>query len=75
MVRDLVYKDEEYTEKISYETLIADYVSEARGLFVIGTKDPANDADWQEYVKTFDKLSLNRFLNIVQTAYDREFAK
>lgn len=75
VVRDLVYTAEEYTEKNGYETLIADYVLEARGLFVVGTKDPANDTDWQEYVKTFDKLSLNRFLEIVQTAYDREFAK
>lgn len=71
-VQNLVYTSEEYTEKKGYETLIADYVKEARNLFVEGTMDPSSDADWQKYVQTFDKLSLSRFLEIQQAAYDRQ---
>lgn len=74
VARNLSYTSKEYQEKMEYDSAIAQYVLESRGLFITGTKDPSSDSDWQAYLETFETLGLNRFLEIVQEAYDREVA-
>jgi len=70
--RDLTYTSEVYQEKINFDSNVGNYVAEARALFIRGTKDPSNDVAWKEYIDTLDTLELDRYLQIVQKAYDAE---
>ena len=51
------------------ETNIENYVTQSTLKFVTGDKNL--DADWDSYVKGFDKLNLKHYLKIMQQAYDK----
>ena len=40
-------------------------------MFILGEKDL--ETDWDGYVKEYDSLKLARYLELVQTAYDRQY--
>ncbi|MBR3641389.1 MAG: extracellular solute-binding protein [Oscillibacter sp.] len=67
---NVVYPGSVTEELNELATPIRDYVSEARALFVTGTKDPNNDADWNAYLNDLTALGLDRYLQITQDAYD-----
>ena len=61
--------DEEITEIQTIGVELQNYITENRVAFVTGTKDL--DKDWDSYLQGFDKLNLNKLLEVYQTAYDR----
>ncbi len=40
-------------------------------MFLTGNKDL--DQDWDTYVRELENLNLKEYLNILQTAYDRQY--
>ena len=74
VANDLHYTAEAYDEKAQYQTAVADYVNRSLSLFVTGQQDPKDDAQWNAYVKEFDKIGLNELLKLAQDAYDAKIA-
>lgn len=74
-VRNLGYTVEEDDVNEKYSSTITDYVTEQRDLFILGTKDINNDADWNAYLSEFDGLSLDEIIKVKQSAYDRSVEK
>ncbi len=62
---------EEIEEYIELSTVINDYVLESIARFVTG--DLNVEKDWDAYIAELDKMKLTRFIEITQTAYDRQF--
>jgi len=60
---------ENASEAAQLKTTIADYVESNLAQFVTGTMDIEND--WDQYIKGFEGLQLERYLEIYQEAYDR----
>jgi len=52
---------------------LADYVDQSLANFVTG-RTPLNDANWNAYVQQIERLEVNRYKQIVQTAFDRSWA-
>lgn len=69
---NLVYNEEEYETLIDIKGPRNSYVSEARALFVTGEKDPSNDAQWKEYLKTLEEYENSKLTKICQSAYKRQ---
>lgn len=69
---NLVYNEEEYETLIDVEGARNSYASEARALFVTGEKDPSNDSQWKEYLKTLEDYDNSKLTEICQSAYDRQ---
>jgi putative aldouronate transport system substrate-binding protein len=40
--------------------------------FVIGTRDPNSDAAWNAYLRELDNMGLQRWISLVQAAYNRQ---
>ncbi|MFC5649532.1 hypothetical protein ACFPYJ_10375 [Paenibacillus solisilvae] len=49
---------------------IKDYVQMNMAQFITGSKDL--DKDWEQYVKGFDGLNVNKYLDIYQRAIDKK---
>lgn len=71
-VYKLVYNAEENEVVSENQKLLLQYVEEARALFVTGTMDPTNDADWQTYLSNLEAQGMNELLAAAQSAYDRQ---
>ena len=70
-VPSLLMTAEESSKRSLIETQIQDYVLEQSVNFLAGNLDL--DADWDAYVAEFDNLQLDRYLELMQTAYDRQY--
>lgn len=62
---------EEVSEVSNIRTMVNNYVDENQALFCLGTRDI--DKEWDQYVKEFSVLGLDRMLEIYQAAYDRQY--
>jgi putative aldouronate transport system substrate-binding protein len=60
---------ENASEAAQLKTTIADYIETNLAQFVTGTQDI--DKDWDSYIKGFEGLQVERYLEIYQEAYDR----
>lgn len=49
---------------------LKDYVSQSIAQFAVGVKDPNSDADWEAYLKEFDAIGLDEFLELAQASFD-----
>ena len=67
------YNDEEMDQRQKLEGLIKSEVGSARDLFITGTKDPSDDAQWNAYLKSLDELQLNDLMNLFQKVYDKNY--
>lgn len=67
----LRYSEEEITEVNTILVDLNNYVDEWFALFVNGTRDIADDAAWQEYLKGFDGLRLEELMGYYEAAYER----
>ena len=65
----LKFTEDEQMVLDNYLTEITTYAQEMSAAFITGTRDIEND--WDEYVATFDKMSLGKVLEVYQAAYDR----
>jgi len=66
------------TKEVSNEvaqlaTPIQDYVMEMTAKFIVGER--SIDADWDSYVKEFDRMGLARFIQLYQSEYDKYMAR
>ena len=69
---DLVYTTEEYEIREEKASTVNSYIIQEVTLFVTGEKDPNNDAQWNEFLKTLDSLGRTELMKICQSAYDRQ---
>ena len=67
---DLVYTAAQYEEHRQYITPIRSYVQEQRNLFILGTLDPNDDAQWDHYLKELDRLGLQADMELMQGIYE-----
>ena len=61
---------DEYSEMMSS---IGTYWRECTTLFILGEMNL--DTDWDSYLKTLNEMGLEKYLSVVQGAYDRVYAK
>lgn len=59
------------SELAELKTTINNYVEESVAKFVTGVSDL--DSDWDNYLDTLDAMGLDRYIEIVQEAYDRQW--
>lgn len=71
-VAGLVLTSDESELKTDIGTPIRDYVMTNVALFATGEKDPYNDADWNAYLADLNTMGLDKYLEVVQAAYDRQ---
>ena len=65
------YNEEETEWRDQNYMDITDYMKQARSEFVTGLRDPADDAQWQEYVDNMKVLGYDKWVEIAQTSWDR----
>ena len=65
----LKFDEDEQMVIDQYMTEINTYAAEMSAAFITGTKDI--EKDWDEYIATFEKMSLGKVLDVYQAAYDR----
>ena len=70
----LPFTVEEARDQTQINTNIIDYVEQTMAQFVTG-RLALNDANWNNYVQTIDRLGLRQLLDITQTAFDRTWAR
>lgn len=71
ILEPLLYTEDELTEFTELETVINTYKDEARVRFMTGDLDINNDKDWAAYNKELKDMGFERYVEIMQTAYDR----
>lgn len=72
---NLVYTPEEI-ERINAPRIDIDqYILQSVANFVAGGWDPTDDAQWESYVKEYERMGLAAYLDVVQTAYTRMTGK
>jgi len=49
---------------------LKDYVIQSIAQFAVGVKDPNSDADWEKYLKEFEAIGLDEFIDLSQDAFD-----
>jgi hypothetical protein len=69
---NLVYTANEYDERSKINATAASYRGEAINLFILGEKNPSNDSDWNEFLKTLKEYGQPKLVDICQSAYDRQ---
>lgn len=69
----LVFTEDEITEFSDLETIISGYAGECRVRFMTGDMDINDDKVWNDYLKELDQGGLRRYIEIMQTAYDRMY--
>ncbi len=67
----LIFTPEEEEEIKNIRASIDAHIEETVIEFITGKRDVYDDAAWAEYLKEFDNLKLDKFLNVAQKAYDR----
>ena len=67
------YTDDEMDERQKIEGLIKSEVASARDLFITGTKDPSDDAQWNAYIKSLEDLELDKLMDLFQKVYDKNY--
>lgn len=75
-VPELVYTPEEQETYDELYNVIKTFYREYEERFILGDLDIDDDAVWQSYLDTlYNEMNLNEYLELVQTAYDRTYAK
>lgn len=64
----LYFTEEEITEIAQFKKPISDYIDEYTALFILGNKDLDND--WDTYVTGLKNLGSERYMEILQKAYN-----
>ena len=68
---DKLWPDLETSAELAeLQTNIATYITQAQAEFVTGQRDIADDAAWDAYVADIEGLGLDRYLELLQAAYD-----
>ena len=54
-----------------YAAQLRTYMLERQQAWILGTGDV--EADWDDYMKTLNKMGLSKVLDVMQSAYDRQY--
>ena len=68
----LTYTPEEYALREEKWGTYLSYLTQTVTEFMSGQKDPQDDAQWQEFMDTLDKLGHDELLETVKNAYARK---
>jgi len=71
VIPKLIFTSDESDEVTEIQSNLLTYVQENVAAFLTGAKDI--DADWDAYVAELDKIGLAKYLEVVQTVYDRMY--
>ncbi|MBR6270577.1 MAG: extracellular solute-binding protein [Lachnospiraceae bacterium] len=69
---DVTYTSEQYETSHSLKSSIVSYTLEQRNLFILGTIDINDDAQWNNYLSELDRLGQQDYLSIMQEVYDSQ---
>ena len=72
VVPPLQFTVDEAAEMSDYGSTILSYVRESLARFVVGDLD-IDSSDWNTYLAEFRRMNLDRVLEIMQTAYERQW--
>lgn len=72
-VPPLVFTNEESGQVGETETNLLQHLEQFFAAIGTGRSDVDDDADWQEFIDGFTSIGLENYLEIQQTAYDRQF--
>ncbi len=67
----LVFTEEQSNELSDLEKTIKDFVTQMNARFITGDADLEND--WDNYVSTLEDMGIDRYVEIIQEAYDTNF--
>lgn len=68
----MVYTAEEHEVQEQYSTPVSTYINESITKFFAGENDPANDADWNEYLKNLESVGRSQLLKVAESSYGRK---
>lgn len=69
----LMFTMDESAQVGETETNLTQHIEQFMAAFGTGRSDVDNDADWQEFQDGFTSIGVDNYLEIQQTAYDRQF--
>lgn len=69
---NLVYTQEEYELREDKASSVSDYINQNVTNFFAGEKDPTDDASWNEFIETLDKVGRSELMKVAQDAYSRK---
>ena len=77
VVHSLIYSTEEKEKTADIRSNCSDAITTAQTSFITGDdqKDPANDADWQEYLNLLKSLGIDTWRDQAQRLYDAQQRK
>ncbi len=58
-----------------FNTDLSSVVNSAKSEFIIGVRDPKDDAQWQAYLDDLKALKYERWAELAQASYDRQMAE
>ncbi|MFD0957794.1 ABC transporter substrate-binding protein [Paenibacillus chungangensis] len=67
----LLFSKEQSSELLDLQTTLDSYMEEMIAKFIIGQANI--EAEWDAYLKTLDNMKLERYLGILQEAYDSRY--
>lgn len=70
-INGLVYNEQEQEVVTELQSTIEDYVLQTFSEFITGVRDV--DAEWDNYVKEFDKMGLVDYMATVNSCYARMY--
>ncbi|AEC01591.1 ABC transporter substrate-binding protein [Parasphaerochaeta coccoides] len=72
-VPTLKYTAEENEKFSTVKRELANFIRQSAVKFMVGTLDVNNDKVWNDYLANLERLQLSKVLDLMQTAYDRQY--
>ncbi|MBQ7247249.1 MAG: extracellular solute-binding protein [Lachnospiraceae bacterium] len=69
---DMIYTAEQYEQRVQYLTPLRSFALEQRNLFILGTLDPNDDTQWNNYLAELDHIGLQEYIALMQNVYDNQ---
>ncbi|MBR6321883.1 MAG: hypothetical protein IKR59_03345, partial [Lachnospiraceae bacterium] len=66
----LIYSLDDVDRVNELTVALNDYVKQSVAQFAVGVKDPNSDQDWEAYLREFEVIGLDEFLELSQAVYD-----
>ena len=68
----MVYTQDEYELREDKQGVVNSYINEQVTQFFSGQKNPADDAQWNEFLNTLKEIGREELMEVAQNAYDRK---
>ena len=72
-VPKLKFTADENEEFSTVKRELANYIRQSAVKFMVGSLDVNDDKVWNDYLANLEKLQLSKVLDLMQTAYDRQY--